>query len=238
MATLDEEVIQMIKDFTVNPKIRTIHMDDDYYMSAIVVIMIVCNVQEKTAYCKWNSILMRKEKKWVPYMKKERILKLKLKRMTFLLNTEGVYRLVMILAGKGAIKTRLHMVKRFKKKLKKQGHAFCGVLHESLEKRAIKNETEAEQTSIEYIYATASDAFPGLVKIGRTQDIQKRLASANTFCAPMPHRLLFSVPTMQSVLDEKRVHDFFKERHVAGEFFRVTPAEVEDCLRNLVDNQS
>jgi hypothetical protein len=144
----------------------------------------------------------------------------------------------MILAGKGAIKTRLHIVDRFKKKLEGQGHAFRDVLHETLEKRAIKNETEAEQTCIEYIYATASDAFPGLIKIGRTQDIEKRLASANTFCAPMPHRLLFSVPTMQSVLDEKRVHDFFKERHVAGEFFRVTPAEVEDCLRNLVDNQS
>jgi prophage antirepressor-like protein len=237
MTTLDEEVIQMIKDFTVNPKIRTIYMDDDHYMSAGDVTTIVTGLKYGSALDKWNDLFKENEKEWIPYMKRNKFPKAKQKTIIFL-NTEGVYRLVMILTGRGAIKTRLHIVDRVKKKLQGQGHAFRDVLHESLEKRAIENENEQEQTSIEYIYATASDAFPGLIKIGRTQDVEKRLSSANTFCAPMPHRLLFSAPTMHSVRDEMRVHDFFKERHVAGEFFRVTPAEVEDCLRNLVDNQS
>jgi hypothetical protein len=34
---------------------------------------------------------------------------------------------------------------------------------------------------------TKSPAFPGLIKIGKTEDFAKRLTQLNTACAPAPH---------------------------------------------------
>ena len=230
---LDEKIIQMIKDFTMNPNIRMVYMYNDHYMSCIDITMHIEGTNPIRGSEEWNRIWSKNKQFWLPYLKKYQFPGPGQKNK-YVINTEGAYKLIMTLKGKGAIKTRLHIVDEMKDKLEGQGHILGDILHQSLKKRALEKEEETEQESIEYIYATASDAFPGLIKIGRTHDVQKRLASANTFCAPMPHKLLISVPTLNSIQDEKRVHEFFKNQHVAGEFFRVTVAEVEECLQRLI----
>lgn len=79
---------------------------------------------------------------------------------------------------------------------------------------------------IEYVYAMESDAFPGLIKIGRTKDITKRLKSAQTFNSPKPFRLMFMTKTLDSKRDEHKTHEHFKALRECGEFFRVSPDEL------------
>ena len=63
-----------------------------------------------------------------------------------------------------------------------------------------KRKREAEP-ALGYVYGTASEAFPGLIKIGRTGNLDSRLCSLNTSCAPLPHRLVAVAPTRNPVRD-------------------------------------
>ena len=94
--------------------------------------------------------------------------------------------------------------------------------------RAEINKAEAclQMPQTAYVYATKSDAFPGLIKIGRTVDVAKRIASFNTACAPAPHMVVALAPTFDYARDEKAAHDFFAQVRKEGEFFQVSEAEV------------
>ena len=83
---------------------------------------------------------------------------------------------------------------------------------------------EMPQTS--YVYATKSPAFPGLIKIGRTEDVAKRLSQLNTSCAPAPHVIVAVAPSFDKVRDEKTAHVFFSEARREGEFFELSEADV------------
>ena len=72
-----------------------------------------------------------------------------------------------------------------------------------------------------YIYATKSPAFPGLVKIGRTENVFNRLIQLNTSCAPAPHVLIAMAPTFNMSRDERTAHAFFSGVREKGEFFRI-----------------
>ena len=87
-----------------------------------------------------------------------------------------------------------------------------------------KREAEPE---LGYVYGTASEAFPGLIKIGRTGNLDARLCSLNTSCAPLPHRLVAVAPTRNPVRDERVTHAYFADQREEGEFFRVTVEELQ-----------
>lgn len=87
---------------------------------------------------------------------------------------------------------------------------------------------------VEYVYAMRSDAFPGLLKIGRTRDIDKRLKAAATYSAPSPLYYVAIAPTFDSKRDEAEAHLFFKDKREAGEFFRVTLDEVEEYFFDVI----
>ena len=87
-------------------------------------------------------------------------------------------------------------------------------------------EDAAKPPKTGYVYATVSAAFPGLVKIGRTMDVDARISSLNTGCAPAPHVIVALAPTFDPVGDECLVHAFFADRRREGEFFAVPVAEV------------
>ena len=87
---------------------------------------------------------------------------------------------------------------------------------------------------VEYVYATESDAFPGHVKIGRTGDLDARLVSMNTSCAPKPHRYVAIAPTYHAVRDEKIVHSFFDDVRAEGEFFRTSVNSVRRVFDRYV----
>ena len=80
---------------------------------------------------------------------------------------------------------------------------------------------------VSFVYGTKSAAFPGLIRIGRTLNMNARLASLNTSCAPAPHRVVAVAPTLDSVRDERTAHEFFASRRIEGEFFNLTDAEVK-----------
>jgi hypothetical protein len=83
---------------------------------------------------------------------------------------------------------------------------------------------EIPQTS--YIYATKSAAFPGLVKIGRTDSVKQRLISLNTACAPAPHTIVAVAPTFDKTRDEKLAHAYFSDTRQEGEFFKTSEERV------------
>lgn len=85
-----------------------------------------------------------------------------------------------------------------------------------------------------YVYATKSDAFPGLIKIGRTNNMKKRLAQLNTACAPKPHSVVVLAPSLHCARDEQAAHKFFADRRCEGEFFRVEAGEVTAYFKTTI----
>ena len=83
----------------------------------------------------------------------------------------------------------------------------------------------------------ASDAFPGLIKIGRTDDLNARLKALNTSCAPSPHHYVAVSQTFDNVRDEKMAHAFFESCRKEGEFFEVTVEEVQRLFHNIITLQ-
>ena len=73
-----------------------------------------------------------------------------------------------------------------------------------------------------YVYATKSAAFPGLLKIGKTEHMGRRLSSLNTGCAPAPHVVVALAPSLDRHRDEQLAHAFFAEHRREGEFFAVS----------------
>jgi hypothetical protein len=98
--------------------------------------------------------------------------------------------------------------------------------------------SEAEtMPAVSYVYATRSTAFPGLVKIGRSINLQARLSSLNTACAPAPHRVVAVAPTLDNIRDERTAHQFFADRRRQGEFFEVEENEIKAYFTHHITTQ-
>ena len=97
--------------------------------------------------------------------------------------------------------------------------------------KQIMEEQEQEQAghlpTISYIYASKSAAFPGLIKIGKTQDVAQRLSQLNTGCAPAPHTVVAVATTFNKDKDEKEAHQHFAAFRREGEFFEVSELDVQ-----------
>ena len=93
--------------------------------------------------------------------------------------------------------------------------------------RSIKEEFKKKNPSIGYVYATQSEAFPGLVKIGQTTDMKARLSQLNTACAPAPHVVVALAPTFDMQRDERDAHEFFSPVRMQGEFFAANKSQVK-----------
>jgi hypothetical protein len=81
-----------------------------------------------------------------------------------------------------------------------------------------------------YIYATKTTAFPGLIKIGKTCDLSKRMSNLKTATAPAPHVIVAVAQTFDTERDETFAQTFFAERRREGEFFEMNEAEAEAFL--------
>ena len=77
-----------------------------------------------------------------------------------------------------------------------------------------------------YVYATKSPAFPGLIKIGKTENVSRRVCQLNTACAPAPHVIVAVAPSFDTGRDETTAHEFFSNARREGEFFELQDAEV------------
>jgi len=86
----------------------------------------------------------------------------------------------------------------------------------------------------QYVYATKSAAFPGLIKIGRTSNMIARLSQLNTGCAPAPHTVVCIVPTLDMYRDECLAHDYFADYRKEGEFFEVCEFDVKEYFLDVL----
>jgi hypothetical protein len=98
----------------------------------------------------------------------------------------------------------------------------------------IDADKENEVLEHQYIYATKSAAFPGLIKIGRTSNMQARLLQLNTACAPSPHAVVSIVPSMNMHRDECLAHTHFASKRKAGEFFELDESDVKKYFEEVI----
>jgi hypothetical protein len=80
---------------------------------------------------------------------------------------------------------------------------------------------------IGYVYACKSEAFPNRIKIGKCSDVEKRLSSLNTGCAPSPHVVIISAASFDNVRDESTVLTYFAAFRREGEFFEISEEVVK-----------
>jgi hypothetical protein len=94
-----------------------------------------------------------------------------------------------------------------------------------------------EMPTANYVYATKSPAFPGLIKIGKTIDVAKRLSSLNTSCAPAPHVIVAVAPSFDNQRDEETAHTFFASARREGEFFELEDEVVKNYFATHITSQ-
>ena len=165
------------------------------------------------------------------------------RRKTPTCTVEGLLKLLTILGGKVSQAFKLEAFDILERYLDGDTQ-LCTEIHENkalgkpqsyakfTEKVLKRAETLIENEAnmmpvVGYVYATQSTAFPGLIKIGRTVDVDARLISLNTSCAPVPHMVVAVAPTLDNIRDEKMAHQFFASKRVQGEFFEISEAEVK-----------
>lgn len=81
-----------------------------------------------------------------------------------------------------------------------------------------------ELDDLEIIYVLENDAMPGMLKIGRTKDLEARVASLSAKSAiPLPFRCLYAAQVEDASFVEHRLHTAFSTHRVSPrrEFFRV-----------------
>ena len=103
---------------------------------------------------------------------------------------------------------------------------------QDIERDVQEGQDDIPQT--QYIYATKSPAFPGLIKIGRTINMRARLSSLNTSCAPAPHTLVTMAPTLDMFRDEYLAHEHFSQERRQGEFFEVDENDVKEYFTHVI----
>lgn len=173
---------------------------------------------------------------------------------TKLLTFEDSITFIMLLPGKTALKFRLqfkNIIMRYLDgdrsmcseidanqamgKVKSYSKFASSVVSKVLVENTKKALYEMPQTS--YVYATKSPAFPGLIKIGKTVDVYKRLTQLNTSCAPNPHVIVAVAPTLDHDRDEKTAHAFFSNSRREGEFFELADADVLNYFATHITSQ-
>lgn len=81
----------------------------------------------------------------------------------------------------------------------------------------------------EIVYILTNEAMPGLVKVGRTEDLSTRIASLNSSTGvPLPFECYFAAEVEDCVKLEKILHQLFSENRInpKREFFKVEPERV------------
>jgi len=81
-------------------------------------------------------------------------------------------------------------------------------------------------TPTSYVYLLHSDAFPDYVKIGRANDIKRRLIGINCSMPERPYQLVTYFATENSVRDEAEAHRHFAKYRTIREFFKIKKEDV------------
>lgn len=95
------------------------------------------------------------------------------------------------------------------------------------EKRAVKYEKAGRSEEIGYIYVIKT--IYGF-KIGKTKNLRNRM---NVFGVQLPFKyiLVYDAKIINYHYVEKMLHDKFKHKHINGEWFNLTPEDLEEIKR-------
>lgn len=85
----------------------------------------------------------------------------------------------------------------------------------------------------EIVYVLTNEAMPGIVKIGRTGDVEQRIRSLDTTALPLPYECHYAAQVADASETERILHALFSEHRVRSnrEFFRLSPEKVFIALR-------
>ena len=83
------------------------------------------------------------------------------------------------------------------------------------------------------IYVLVNEAMPGYVKIGKTDDIDRRLQDLDWTNLPLPFECFYAAKVANAPFVEAQLHDAFGDNRVRArrEFFRISPERVVAALR-------
>jgi len=73
-----------------------------------------------------------------------------------------------------------------------------------------------------FVYAAHSQSFPDLIKIGKADDIPRRLTSLNTSMPEHPFTLITCFSSFDAKKSETEAHEHFAEYRTKKEFFKIT----------------
>jgi hypothetical protein len=84
----------------------------------------------------------------------------------------------------------------------------------------------------EIIYVLTNEAMPGIVKIGKTSNIEQRIKDLDHTAVPLPFVCFYAARVSDGTLVEKKIHFIFGEQRVRKnrEFFRADPSRVKAAI--------
>lgn len=84
-----------------------------------------------------------------------------------------------------------------------------------------------------FVYILTNDAMPDCIKIGRTDDLKRRVQEMDNTSVPLPFKLHFAIDTENGELIEKNMHDAFKNFRIRDnrEFFAIDPERAVSALK-------
>jgi hypothetical protein len=173
--------------------VRAVKIDGEYYVPRRDVILVVCSAEYKESPNGYHNAIVNASKIWtqrISHTEREALLPY-MKMYQFkgpgystseVLTIEGAMMLLMVLPGKFAKSLRLKACKVLTRFLRGDLSLIKEIVdnHErGIEASCMefvseafadhRSEERTEMPPVEYLYGTVSSAFPGLVKIGRSQ---------------------------------------------------------------------
>jgi hypothetical protein len=238
-------------DIVPGATVRSTTIDAVQYLSISDIIKHICAKDFRGASKIWRNLSDEKKKKLTDTNKGKTQLKHQFpgqgQTRVAVISIEGAMKLIMVLPGKRANAMRLQAADILTRYI--HGDTDNSLLQEikhnrqigpvaactKLAQKAAANASQyTEMPQVSYVYGTKSEAFPDLIKIGRSADVTARLTSLNTACAPAPHFIVAVAPTFNAPRDESLAHAFFASTRREGEFFQVTPEEVKAFFSNHI----
>lgn len=85
----------------------------------------------------------------------------------------------------------------------------------------------------EIIYVLINEAMPGYVKIGRTNDLERRIREMDNTSVPLPFECFYACTVKDAQFAERQLHDAFLDHRVRSsrEFFEISPERAVSALK-------
>jgi hypothetical protein len=243
MSRSHELQIIALDEISPGAKIRVTVINDVHYLSVRDVIMHVCDKDNKAASKIWERLSLKTQIQSILLYKFPGQGQSEQPVIPFSVSIK----LAMMLPGKHAMSCRVKFAEIISRYLDGDVSMCDEIKHNRLigQKRSysefadditkrMDSERNKHMPETQYIYASKTTALPGMLKIGKTENIKARLLGLNVSIKPKPHVLVAIVPTLNTKRDERLAHEHFASKRIAGEFFEVDESEVKQYFKDVI----